>query len=308
MSADTDERPDPDALLKAIEKRREGKGRLKIFFGMAAGVGKTFAMLMEARRLKQEGTDVVIGYLESHQRKETNDLAADLEVVPRMTVTYRGMALQEMDTDAIVAREAAARAGGRAGAHQCARGAQPQTLPGRPGADGARHRRVHHGERPAPRGLRGHGGGDHRRHHRGAHPRLGLRRRRPGRADRSFPRGAPEAALRGQGVPRRPGPGGRARTSSRRARSRPCGKWRSATRPSWSTTSSPTCFAGGTQRQARRHPASASWWPSARARTPPTSSAGRGSGPSTSRRSGPRCSWTPAPRWAMRPRSRCERT
>ena len=105
MSVDLEERPDPDALLKVIEKSREGKGRLKIFFGMAAGVGKTFSMLMEARRLKQEGTDVVIGYLESHQRKDTNDLAADLEVLPRMTVTYRGVALQEMDTDAIVARK-----------------------------------------------------------------------------------------------------------------------------------------------------------------------------------------------------------
>jgi two-component system, OmpR family, sensor histidine kinase KdpD len=105
MALDVVDRPDPDALLKAIEKSREGKGRLKIFFGMAAGVGKTFSMLMEARRMKQEGTDVVIGYLESHQRKDTNDLAAGLELIPRLSVTYRGMALQEMDTDAIVARK-----------------------------------------------------------------------------------------------------------------------------------------------------------------------------------------------------------
>ena len=105
MAFDVADRPDPDALLKAIEKSREGKGRLKIFFGMAAGVGKTFAMLMEARRMKQEGTDVVIGYLESHQRKDTNDLAAGLDFIPRLWVTYRGVALQEMDTDAIVARK-----------------------------------------------------------------------------------------------------------------------------------------------------------------------------------------------------------
>ena len=72
MSVDGEQRPDPDALLRVIEKQREGKGKVKIFFGMAAGVGKTYAMLQEARRKRQEGIDVVIGYLESHQRKETD--------------------------------------------------------------------------------------------------------------------------------------------------------------------------------------------------------------------------------------------
>jgi two-component system sensor histidine kinase KdpD len=105
MSVETEMRPDPDALLRAIEKQREGKGKVKIFFGMAAGVGKTYAMLQEAQRKKQEGTDVVIGYLESHQRKETDELAAGLEIIPRMTLSYRGKSLQEMDTDAIVARK-----------------------------------------------------------------------------------------------------------------------------------------------------------------------------------------------------------
>jgi two-component system sensor histidine kinase KdpD len=104
MSTDGEQRPDPDALLKAIQKTREGKGRLKIFFGMAAGVGKTYSMLIEAGRRRQEGTDVVIGWLESHQRKETDELADGLEIVPRMTLSYRGKALQEMDTDAVVAR------------------------------------------------------------------------------------------------------------------------------------------------------------------------------------------------------------
>jgi two-component system sensor histidine kinase KdpD len=105
MSIDREQRPDPDALLKVIEKRREGKGKIKVFFGMAAGVGKTYAMLQEAGRKRQEGTDVVIGYLESHQRKETDELAAGFELIPRMTLTYRGKSLQEMDTDAIVARK-----------------------------------------------------------------------------------------------------------------------------------------------------------------------------------------------------------
>ncbi|HET6452429.1 MAG TPA: sensor histidine kinase KdpD, partial [Spirochaetia bacterium] len=97
-------RPDPDALLRVVEKEQEGKGKLKIFFGMAAGVGKTYAMLQAARRAREEGTDVVIGYLESHQRKETDDLASGLEAIPRMTLAYRGRDLEEMDTDAVVRR------------------------------------------------------------------------------------------------------------------------------------------------------------------------------------------------------------
>lgn len=105
MSLVDEFRPDPDALLRAIEKDSEGKGKLKIFFGMAAGVGKTYAMLLEGRRKRQEGVDAVIGYLESHRRKETDELAADLELVPRMSLVYRGKTLQEMDVDAILARK-----------------------------------------------------------------------------------------------------------------------------------------------------------------------------------------------------------
>ncbi len=105
MSDNAERRPDPDALLRVIEKSREGKGKIKVFFGMAAGVGKTYAMLQEAERKRQEGTDVVIGYLESHQRKETDALASNLELVPRMALSYRGKSLQEMDTDAVVARK-----------------------------------------------------------------------------------------------------------------------------------------------------------------------------------------------------------
>jgi two-component system, OmpR family, sensor histidine kinase KdpD len=105
LSDNAERRPDPDALLRVIEKSREGKGRIKVFFGMAAGVGKTYAMLQEAERKRQEGTDVVIGYLESHQRKETDALASNLELVPRMALSYRGKSLQEMDTDAVVARK-----------------------------------------------------------------------------------------------------------------------------------------------------------------------------------------------------------
>ena len=83
-------RPDPDALLRAAQKEQEGKGKLKVFFGMAAGVGKTYAMLNEGRRKQNAGIDVAIGYLESHQRKETDELAAGLPLVPRMLLDYRG--------------------------------------------------------------------------------------------------------------------------------------------------------------------------------------------------------------------------
>jgi two-component system sensor histidine kinase KdpD len=98
-------RPDPDALLRAVTRDQEGKGRLKIFFGMAAGVGKTYAMLQEGLRVRREGVDTVIGYLESHQRKETDELAAGFETVPRMSLPYRGRTLAEMDVDTILARK-----------------------------------------------------------------------------------------------------------------------------------------------------------------------------------------------------------
>jgi two-component system sensor histidine kinase KdpD len=104
MPDDELQRPDPDALLKVAEKERGGKGTIKIFFGMAAGVGKTWSMLQDARRVNEEGVDVVIGYLESHRRKETDDLAAGLETIPRQVVSYRGRELEEMDTDAVIRR------------------------------------------------------------------------------------------------------------------------------------------------------------------------------------------------------------
>jgi two-component system sensor histidine kinase KdpD len=99
-------RPDPDALLAAIrkEEERQSRGQLKIFFGMAAGVGKTYAMLDAARRLKAEGVDVVVGYVETHKRAETEALLHGLEIVPRQQLQYRGTVLEEMDIDAILDR------------------------------------------------------------------------------------------------------------------------------------------------------------------------------------------------------------
>src|SRR4030066_81555 len=90
-------RPDPDDLLARIqadEKQRE-RGRLKIFFGYAAGVGKTYAMLEAAHQRKAEGVDVVVGYVETHNRVETEKMRQGLEEIPRQTITYRTTQLPE---------------------------------------------------------------------------------------------------------------------------------------------------------------------------------------------------------------------
>ena len=100
-----DARPSPDALLKAAEK--ESRGKHKIFLGAAPGVGKTFEMLLAARRRRKEGIDVVVGVVETHGRAETEAQLADLEVVPRRAVDYRDRTLQEMDLDAILQRRPA---------------------------------------------------------------------------------------------------------------------------------------------------------------------------------------------------------
>ncbi len=104
-----DHRPDPDALLAAIrrDESRRKRGKLKIFFGMAAGVGKTYAMLQAAQQRKAEGVDVVVGYVETHRRAETMALVNGLEVVPRRSLAYRGAQLEEMDIDAVLARKPA---------------------------------------------------------------------------------------------------------------------------------------------------------------------------------------------------------
>ncbi|WP_321929841.1 sensor histidine kinase KdpD [Paraburkholderia guartelaensis] len=100
-------RPDPDELLDRLqrdeEKRRRGK--LKVFFGASAGVGKTYAMLQAARRRAEEGVDVVVGIVETHGRSETAALTAGLEVMPRQRIAYRGRQLEEFDLDAALERK-----------------------------------------------------------------------------------------------------------------------------------------------------------------------------------------------------------
>lgn len=102
---DTDDRrPDPDALLALTGSAR---GRLKVFLGASPGVGKTYAMLQGARRLKAEGVDVVIGLVETHGRSETAALLDGLEVLPRKTIEHAGRMLAEFDLDAALARRPA---------------------------------------------------------------------------------------------------------------------------------------------------------------------------------------------------------
>jgi two-component system sensor histidine kinase KdpD len=100
--APAETRPSPDALLKAAEK--EARGKLKIFLGAAPGVGKTYEMLVAARRAKAAGVDVVAGLVETHGRAETEAQLAGLEVVPRRQIEYKGRKLEEMDIDAILKR------------------------------------------------------------------------------------------------------------------------------------------------------------------------------------------------------------
>ena len=99
-------RPDPDELLARLteEEQQQARGKLKIFLGYVAGVGKTFAMLEAAHQRKAEGVDVLAGYVETHGRKETEALVNGLEVLPRKQVDYRGTKLSDMDLDAILTR------------------------------------------------------------------------------------------------------------------------------------------------------------------------------------------------------------
>ncbi len=105
----TTDRPDPDALLALAnaEEERERHGRLKVFFGAVAGVGKTYAMLESARELQRRGVDVVVGWVETHGRKETEALLAGLEILPPREIEHRGIDLQEFDLDGALARRPA---------------------------------------------------------------------------------------------------------------------------------------------------------------------------------------------------------
>jgi len=98
-----EQRPSADALLARIKEK--DRARLRIYIGAAPGVGKTYAMLQEAHALRARGLDVVIGIVETYQRKDTESQLKDLEVVPRRSIEYRGVTLEEMDVDGILKRQ-----------------------------------------------------------------------------------------------------------------------------------------------------------------------------------------------------------
>jgi two-component system sensor histidine kinase KdpD len=103
----TELRPNPDELLSKIqlEDERQQRGRLKIFFGACAGVGKTYALLNNAQTLRVQGIDVVVGIVETHGRRDTADMLKNLEILPLQTLEYRGKAFKEFDIDAALARK-----------------------------------------------------------------------------------------------------------------------------------------------------------------------------------------------------------
>lgn len=100
------QRPNPDELLEQMhaEEERSSRGKLKIFLGYAAGVGKTFAMLEAAYQRRDQGIDVAVGYIETHGRKETESKLGELEVIPRRQSNYHGTNLTEMDLDEVLKR------------------------------------------------------------------------------------------------------------------------------------------------------------------------------------------------------------
>ena len=101
-----DRRPTPEQMLERVRRQAGAgaRGRLRVYLGMAPGVGKTYAMLMEGHRRKERGTDVVVGYVETYGRLLTEQAIGDLEIIPRRKIEYKGVTLQEMDTAAVIRR------------------------------------------------------------------------------------------------------------------------------------------------------------------------------------------------------------
>ncbi len=134
MATHDDARPTPEELLERYDLRSEpeesGRGKLRVILGAAPGVGKTYHMLIEGRRLSADGEDVVVGYVETHGRIETEAQLGALEIVPRQQIDYQGKLLEEMDVDAIIARESRHRPDRRAGAYKRAGLPQCETLDG----------------------------------------------------------------------------------------------------------------------------------------------------------------------------------
>ena len=172
--------------------------RLRIYIGAAPGVGKTYSMLRTRIRRAATAQDVVVGIVETYGRADTEAQLRDLEIVPRRSVEYRGVVLEEMDVEAILAPAAAAVCRRRARAHQRARQPSREAVSGRARAAGQRHRRDDRRQHPAPRDAeRRRGPGDRR-----ARPRDGAghvpRSRRRSRQRGRHGRGAAQPAASGQ--------------------------------------------------------------------------------------------------------------
>ena len=99
----SDQRPTADALLARIKE--QDRARLRIYIGAAPGVGKTYEMLQEAHALRARGLDVVVGYVETYGRRDTEAQLKDLEVVPRRRIEYRGVTMEELDVEGVVRRK-----------------------------------------------------------------------------------------------------------------------------------------------------------------------------------------------------------
>src|SRR5918994_7984798 len=93
-----------EAAASRAARQQARRGTLRIYLGAAPGVGKTFAMLNEGRRRAERGTDVVIGFVETHGRARTAEQIGDLEIVPRKSIAYRDPVFEEMDVDAVLTR------------------------------------------------------------------------------------------------------------------------------------------------------------------------------------------------------------
>src|SRR5579864_7712642 len=104
-----DGRPTAEEMLERVRRQAGAgaRGRHRIYLGIAPGVGKTYTALEELHRRKNRGTDAVIGFLETHGRPRTAELAEGLEVVPRKKIAYKGVTVEEMDTDAVIKRQPA---------------------------------------------------------------------------------------------------------------------------------------------------------------------------------------------------------
>ena len=98
------DRPDPDVLLERLqaEEMRARRARLKVWLGFAPGVGKTFAMLENARALQEAGVDVAVGWVDTHGRYDTAALLLGLDIVPRRRITHRGVELADLGLDGVV--------------------------------------------------------------------------------------------------------------------------------------------------------------------------------------------------------------